>query len=244
MTRENRNRTIAVAVTVTVHVVAVVLLIVMALTTPLPLPGEAGVEVNLGMYNQGMGAEQQPKPKKVAEAPKPQPQQVKEETVTQNTEETPAIEELKPKKEEPKVNQRALFKPVKNQQEPTSEGNTQTPGDQGQPDGNKDVNSYEGQGGSGGGISYSLGGRGHKELYTPKKENNLEETGIVVVNIWVDRKGIVQNTQIGKGTNITNSRLRNIALNAAQKSRFNENENAPELQMGTITYIFEYEKAQ
>ncbi|MBO4574613.1 MAG: TonB family protein [Bacteroidales bacterium] len=237
MTRENRNRTIAIAVTVTVHVVAVVLLIVMALTTPLPLPGEAGVEVNLGMYNQGMGAEQQPKPKKVAEAPKPQPQQVKEETVTQNTEETPAIEEPKPKKEEPKVNQRALFKPVKNQQEPTSEGNTQTPGDQGQPDGNKDVNSYEGQGGSGGGPSYSLGGRGVKHLTSPDKKD-VEEEGIVVVDIWVDREGRVKRAQVGKGTNIANTRMQQTAVNAALSSVFAPDPKAAELQRGTITYNF------
>ena len=236
MTRANRNKTIAIAVTVTVHVIAVVLLIVMALTTPLPLPGEAGVEVNLGMYNQGMGVQQQPKPKKVVETPAPKTEPVKEQTVTQDNEEAPAIEPPKPKKEEPKVNQRALFKPAKTQEEPSSEGKTQTPGDQGNPNGGKDINNYEGQGGSGGGPSYDLGGRGAKHLSRPSSDFN--EEGTIVVDIWVDRDGRVQRAQIGKGTNIANTRMQQTAMNAALSSVFAADKNAAELQKGTITYNF------
>jgi len=244
MTKDNKNKVISIAVTVVVHVVVVVLLLVMALTTPLPLPGEAGVEVNLGMYNEGMGVQQQPKPKKVVETPKPQPEPVKEQTVTQDTEEAPALEAPKPKKkEEPKVNERALFKPVKTEEQPSSEGNTQTPGDQGNPNGSTDVNNYEGQGGADGGISYSLGGRGHKILSKPKKED-VEEIGVIVVDIWVDRDGIVQRTQIVKGTTISNPRMRTIAENAAKNSVFNPDKNAAELQKGTITYTFTFEKEQ
>ncbi len=239
MTKDNKNKVISIAVTVVVHVVVVVLLLVMALTTPLPLPGEAGVEVNLGMYNEGMGVQQQPKPKKVVETPKQQPEPVKEQTVTQDTEEAPALEAPKPKKkEEPKVNERALFKPVKTEEQPSSEGNTQTPGDQGNPNGSTDVNNYEGQG-----ISYSLGGRGHKILSKPKKED-VEEIGVIVVDIWVDRNGIVQRTQIVKGTTISNPRMRTIAENAAKNSVFNPDKNAAELQKGTITYTFTFEKEQ
>lgn len=236
MTRENKNKTIAIAVTVAVHAVVVVLLIYMALTTPLPLPGEAGVEVNLGMYNQGMGIQQQPKPTKVVNVPKPQPQQVKEETVTQDTEEAPSLDTAKPKKEEPKVNERALYKPVKNQEQASSEGNTDTPGDQGNPNGGKDIANYEGQGGAGGGPSYDLGGRGAKSL--PRPSNNFTEEGTIVVDIWVDRDGRVQNAKIGKGTNITNSTMRQTAINAALSSVFTPDKNAAELQKGTITYKF------
>ena len=236
MTRQNRNKAIAVAVTVVVHALVVVLLVIMALTTPLPLPGEAGVEVNLGMYNEGMGVQQQPKPVNVTEAPKPQPRQPEEETVTQDTEEAPAIEAPKPQKEEPKVNERALFKPTKPEVQPSSEGDTDTPGDQGNPNGGRDISSYEGQGGSGGGPSYDLGGRNAKSL--PRPSTDFNEEGTIVVDIWVDRDGRVQRTQVGKGTNISNTRMRETALNAARQSVFAPDKDAAELQKGTITYKF------
>ncbi len=242
MTRQNRNKAIALGVTVAVHVVVVVLLIIMALTTPLPLPGEAGVEVNLGMYNEGMGFNQQPKPTETVQPAAPQPE-TKDETVTQDMEEAPAIEPPKPKKEEPKVDERALYKPAKQQESTSSEGITNTPGDQGSPHGGQDINNYEGQGGADGGISYSLGGRGHKILSKPKKED-VEEIGVIVVDIWVDRNGIVQRTQIVKGTTISNPRMRTIAENAAKNSVFNPDKNAAELQKGTITYTFTFEKEQ
>ena len=236
MTRENKNRAIAIGVTVAVHAAVVAILFILALTTPLPLPGEAGVEVNLGMYNEGMGMQQQPKPTKVVEAPKPQPKQVTEETVTQDTEDAPAIEEPKPK-EEPKVNERALFKPTnKPVEQPSSEGNTETPGDQGNPNGGQDIANYDGQGGAGGGPSYDLGGRGVKSL--PRPSEDFNEEGKIVVDIWVDRDGRVQNAQIGKGTDIANSKMRQMAINAAKSSVFAPDKDAAELQKGTITYKF------
>ena len=238
MTRDNKNRTIAIAVTVAVHALVVILLVIMALHGPWPLPGEAGVEVNLGMYNEGMDNQQQPKPKEVVSVPKPQPQQVKEETVTQNTEEAPALEEPKPKKEEPKVNERALFKPTnKPEEQPSSEGITGNPGDQGNPNGGQNIPNYEGQGGAGGGPSFDLGGRGAKSLPHPSKDGVTEE-GTIVVDIWVDRDGRVQNAKIGKGTTITNTRMRQEAINAAKTSVFAPDKDAAELQKGTITYYY------
>lgn len=236
MKRENKNKTIAIGITVAVHAAVIAVLFILALTTPLPLPGEAGVEVNLGMYNEGMGVQQQPKATKVVEAPKPKPEQVKEETVTQDTEEAPAIEEPKPK-EEPKVNERALFKPVNQPvEQQSSEGNTETPGDQGNPNGGQNIANYEGQGGAGGGPSYDLGGRNAKSLQRPSSDFN--EEGTIVVDIWVDRDGRVQRAEVGKGTNISNARMRETAKQAALQSVFAPDKNAVELQRGTITYKF------
>ena len=236
MKRENKNKTIAIGITVAVHAAVIAVLFILALTTPLPLPGEAGVEVNLGMYNEGMGVQQQPKPTKVVEAPKLKPEQVKEETVTQDTEEAPAIEEPKPK-EEPKVNERALFKPVNQPMEQqSSEGNTETPGDQGNPNGGQNISNYEGQGGAGGGPSYDLGGRNAKSL--PRPSSDFNEEGTIVVDIWVDRDGRVQRAEVGKGTNISNARMRETAKQAALQSVFAPDKNAVELQRGTITYKF------
>jgi len=236
MKRENKNKTIAIGITVAVHAAVIAVLFILALTTPLPLPGEAGVEVNLGMYNEGMGVQQQPKPTKVVEAPKPKPEQVKEETVTQDTEEAPAIEEPKPK-EELKVNERALFKPVNQPvEQQSSEGNTETPGDQGNPNGGQNIANYEGQGGAGGGPSYDLGGRNAKSL--PRPSSDFNEEGTIVVDIWVDRDGRVQRAEVGKGTNISNARMRETAKQAALQSVFAPDKNAVELQRGTITYKF------
>ena len=185
-----------------------------------------------------MGSQQQPKPKEVVSMPNPQPQQVKEETVTQNTEEAPALEEPKPKKEEPKVNERALFKPTnKPEEQPSSEGITGNPGDQGNPNGGQNVPNYEGQGGAGGGPSFDLGGRGAKSLPHPSKDGVTEE-GTIVIDIWVDRDGRVQNAKIGKGTTITNTRMRQEAVNAAKSSVFAPDKDAAELQKGTITYYY------
>ena len=238
MTRENKNRTIAIAVTVGVHALVVVLLVIMALHGPWPIPGEAGVEVDLGLYNEGAGNQQKPKPTQVAELPKPQPQQVKDETVTQDTEETPAIEEpKKPKKEEPKVNERALYKPVnKPEEQPSSEGITGNPGDQGNPNGSQNIANYEGQGGAGGGPSFDLGGRNAKSL--PRPSTDFNEEGTIVVDIWVDREGHVRKAQIGKGTTITTARMRQEAVNKALSSVFSPDKDAAELQIGTITYTY------
>lgn len=236
MKRENKNKTIAIGITVAVHAAVIAVLFILALTTPLPLPGEAGVEVNLGMYNEGMGVQQQPKPTKVVEAPKPKPEQVKEETVTQDTEEAPAIEEPKPK-EEPKVNERALFKPVNQPvEQQSSEGNTETPSDQGNPNGGQNIANYEGQGGAGGCPSYDLGGRNAKSL--PRPSSDFNEEGTIVVDIWVDHDGRVQRAEVGKGTNISNARMRETAKQAALQSVFAPDKNAVELQRGTITYKF------
>lgn len=238
MTREKRNKATALGVTILVHALVVVLLVLMAFTTPLPLPGEAGVEVNLGMYNQGMGNVQPTKPAKVEETPPPAPKQtMKDDVVRQDTEETPAIEEPKKvEKPQPTVNQRALFKPKKTDETPKSEGTTGQPGDQGSPNGTPDSGNYDGQGGSGGGTSYSLGGRGAKHL--PSPDRNFNEEGRVVVDIWVDRNGNVKRAEIGKGTNTTDNAMRQMARNAALAAKFSSDPNAAELQKGTITYNF------
>ena len=188
--------------------------------------------------------------------PKPvvQPQPVEEKTVTQDMEETPSIEKPTPEKtaekpveeqEEqekpvekptPEVNQRALFKAPTSDQPSSSEGITGNEGDQGTPEGLENIQKYEGQGGSGGGPSFSLGNRGAKHLPTPHID--FREEGVVVVDIIVDKKGIVKNVSIGKGTTTTNATLRETALKAALNAVFTEDPNAPDEQKGTITYTF------
>ena len=263
MSNEKKNRTIAAIGTLLVHALVLLVLFLMAFRTPLPLPGEEGVEVDLGLYNQGMGLVQPDMPAIPEPATPPTPKeeqtdQTKEEIVTQDTDETPTIakpKEEKPKKqpevqpkEQPKVpekieetpqhtvNQKALFKGPNKAQDGGSEGITGQPGDQGNPNGMKDVKKYDGQGGQGNGPGYSLGGRGAKSLQRPSTD--FPEEGHVVVAIWVDRDGNVVRAEIAKGTDVTNKEMHNMALEAARRSKFSPDPTAPEEQKGTITYIF------
>ena len=245
--KEKKDKGIAIAGTILVHALAVLVLFLMAFKTPLPLPGEEGVEVDLGMMDQGMGNLQPEKPAiPVADQPQQQPEQTKEEIVTQNDEEAPALEKpknTKPKQEKPveepkpTVNQRALFKGNNNPQAGGSEGITGQPGDQGNPNGLAGIKQYEGQGGKGNGTGYDLGGRGAKSLHRPS--DDFSEEGIVVVDIWVNRAGKVTRAEVArKGTTLINNDMRQKAIQAALRSTFASDPNAPEEQHGTITYTF------
>jgi len=60
-----------------------------------------------------------------------------------------------------------------------------------------------------------------------------------VVTIKVDRQGNVTSAVPGaKGTNVSDETLWNLAKNAALRSKFIADPNAPEFQVGTITYNF------
>lgn len=248
MSKEKKDRTIAAVSTVLVHALVLLVLFLMAFRTPLPLPGEEGVEVDLGLYNQGMGQVQPDKPAvpKQLQPYEPREEELsksKDEVVTQDDEETPAIEKKKEPKEEepvaepqPTVNPKALFKGTDKSQEGGSEGITGQPGDQGNPNGLAGVKKYDGQGGQGNGPGYDLGGRGATVLQRPS--NEFPEEGHIVVEIWVDRQGNVVRTNIAKGTDITDSRMRDMAVEAAMRSKFIADPTAPEEQKGTITYTF------
>ena len=261
MSEEKKNKVIAIAGTALFHAVLLLVFILLALRTPLPLPGEEGVEVNLGYTDAGMGRVQQPVPQPAAApAPRPQPTPQREELATQTTEESVAIpaqkEEKKepkpepvkpepkpepepePEPETPKVDPRALYQGRTQQTETgQSEGTTNQPGDQGRQDGSQDSPSYEGTGGAGEGISFSLSGRSATHL--PKPEYLPREQGRVVVTIWVDKNGTVVRASAGaRGTTTADPQLRRAAEEAAHRARFSQNPNAPDEQTGTITYTF------
>ena len=246
--KEKKSRGIAIVGTIVVHALVVLVLFLMAFRTPLPLPGEEGVEVDLGMMDQGMGNIQ---PEKSAIPMATQPQQVQSKTeediVTQNDEEAPAIEKpknIKPKQEtkpveepKPTVNQKALFKGSNNPQAGGSEGITGQPGDQGKPNGLAGIKKYDGNGGKGNGTGYDLGGRGAKSLHRP--DDDFNEEGRIVVDIWVNRAGQVVRAEVAtKGTDIIDNAMRQKAIQAARRSTFASDPNAPEEQHGTITYTF------
>ena len=122
-----------------------------------------------------------------------------------------------------------------------SQGATFPGGNQGVPTGDPDAGTYgpggSGSGEQGSGVSYSLTGRSINSLAKPNYPGNDE--GLVVVKITVDRYGKVTAAEAGvRGTTIGDQSYWNEARQAALKTKFNTNEDAPAYQQGTISYRF------
>lgn len=119
----------------------------------------------------------------------------------------------------------------------TSQGATYGGGNQGSSEGAANATKYGPGNSSGNGPSYSLDGRSGVSL--PKPVYTENEDGIVVVQITVDKNGIVTKAEPGvKGSNTANPRLIAAARKAALLARFNADPNAAAFQVGTITYRF------
>jgi len=91
--------------------------------------------------------------------------------------------------------------------------------------------------GSGVAGSFSLGNRSISGGGLPTPGDKGQDVGKIVINITVDPKGKVIAAEIGRGTNITDSSMRNSALEAAKRAQFNTIQR-PDNQTGTITYIY------
>ena len=73
----------------------------------------------------------------------------------------------------------------------------------------------------------------------PRPSYNVQESGKVVVQIWVDNYGQVQKAVPGvEGTTVSDKTLWQAARKAALGAHFNMSADAPAMQEGTITYIF------
>ncbi len=149
-----------------------------------------------------------------------------------------------------KLNPNALFPPKKGN---GNNGITGEPGDQGNPNGEPGSSLYTGNGkgsgggtgggagtgigaGQGSGISFSLDGR--DILYLQKPEYNYQTEGKVVVEITVDKNGIVTKAVPGvKGSTTLDDNLLHAAQKAALQSKFNTKPDAT-IQKGTISYHF------
>lgn len=123
------------------------------------------------------------------------------------------------------------------------EGNTQGEGDQGDPSG--DPNSVNRQGDDGGGAgqgNYRLGGR--QALQKPTPDYPCDESGRVVVKIYVNRQGQVVRSSPGEripggaGSTTASSCLYEQARRAANKTSWQPDPEAPETQIGYIIYNF------
>ena len=259
-------------ITSIVMVILLLLMFVFGLTYLDP-PLENGIAVNFGTSNVGSGNKQptQPvasAPKKTTSQPKPTPTEpeVKEEVITQETEDAPVIEE-KPKKvvqpqveevvekpkEEPKEEappdpkpdksttsalDALINGPKKDGQAQAGEGNDNEAGDKGDPNGNPNATDYYGQGvGLDGDGNYRLGGR--RPLKKPKNPPDCNERGVVAVSIEVDRTGKVIKAVPGvRGTTNNTKCLLDKAKENALATRFNADTKAPSKQIGKIFYKF------
>lgn len=103
----------------------------------------------------------------------------------------------------------------------------------GQPSGNTNKGNADGT------PNAHLEGRYVDKAGLKKPAYSSQESGKVVVKIWVDQYGKVQKAVAGAdGTTVTDKALWTAARKAALETGFNMSANAPALQEGTITYIF------
>jgi hypothetical protein len=258
--------------TILLHALAIVLLLVLHLNRPVA-QAESGVPVMLGnMGNLDTDYEftevnSMPAPAPAA-VPVPQAPQA-EPAITQNLEETVAIEDgekekpvkpadtpKQPTPEEIRAEQerqaaeqaqnlmanafgRSSSMQASNQPETNSEVNGST----GLPNGNDEVNP-SGIGGSGGGPVPNLDGRSVIGPIPAPSNLNLPEEAMVVVSIWVDANGNVTRTAINKRTKTTNADLRQRSIDAAKQTKFNKITVDPSVEdaTGTITYFYRFKQ--
>jgi hypothetical protein len=142
-----------------------------------------------------------------------------------------------PRKEEPALDPRATFPGMAKKDtsitspHSASEGSTEYK--PGQPTGNVNKGDSEGK------PNAHLEGRTVDKAGLKKPVYASQESGKVVVKIWVDQYGKVQKAVPGiEGTTVTDKALWTAAKNAAMETGFNMSASAPALQEGTITYIF------
>ena len=109
-------------------------------------------------------------------------------------------------------------------------------GNQGSPFGNSDSGPNEGVGGFG---SFSLSGRTLREGGLQRPDYSAQEEGKIVIDIIVDNYGNVISAAIGRGTSIDDISMRNSAIQAARRAKFNRIQSTNN-QNGTITYIYKF----
>lgn len=132
-----------------------------------------------------------------------------------------------------KENDEALFPGVKSDKNKESKGNDALF------NGNKvthkdddTLNKYNSE------IAHSLEGRSLEKV--PEMKNDSHESGKVVLNFKVDKKGNIKYVEYTlKGSTTQKLHLIQWAKQAARKAKFNKTHNAPEEQWGKMTFSFE-----
>ncbi|GAB4298795.1 MAG: hypothetical protein Kow0068_22580 [Marinilabiliales bacterium] len=250
MEKEKKNIIRGIIGTALFHIILLVIFLLVGFTpAPVEFPDDiGGILIDFGDADNGIGNVE---PENTQNTANPvtanQNNDNQEEFITQDFQETATVEqhnntsqntnqntteENTEDDEQPELNPDALFHGNNNV---SSEGNTNSNGNMGNPDG-ANTNNYKGGTGSGG-ISYKLDGRSPVGEFPKPEYPSGNVSGKVVVNIKVDKHGKVISVSVGKGTTATDERLITNAKKAAWKVRFNEDFSTIE-QVGTITYNF------
>lgn len=239
--KETQRKLIGIGVSIAVHGLAIALLLILGLRYPDPPPPELGVEMDLGEFSDiGADIEHAAEGGEDVSLGETIPDEEVGE-VTQDAEDVPLVskktenKQKKPKQEpvakpkenkEPEINQNALFR-----------GGRVKKGSGGDAGEGKGDGKGSGGDGAGSGTSFSLAGRGAKSLGKPSSTS--KETGSVVVEIRVNQDGdVVSAKAVLRGTTLLDTNIWRLCEQAARKSKFTANPDAPEVQKGKITYIF------
>ena len=144
------------------------------------------------------------------------------------------IKDPEPKKE---INKRALFRTADNKtQKDTLAAQTAREVSDALKAGHAQGNTRTGE--TSGEPNAKLAGRSVNGTL-PRPSYNVQKSGKVVVAIWVDNYGQVQKAVAGvDGTTVSDKTLWQAARKAALGAHFNMSADAPAMQEGTITYIF------
>lgn len=268
---DTKHKKKSMTITVILHVIILLLLLFFGFTYLDP-PPENGIAVNFGTTDYGKGNIQPTQPIKTApkqSSPEPVPQvktEVKEEVITQDSEDAPVIQKEEKKQEVIETPNETPKKEVVKKPDPTpdkstkdalssfingpkndgdakgGEGDDNKAGDKGDPNGDPNASSYYGTGkGLDGDGNYLLGGR--KPLTKPRNPQECNEAGKVVVSIEVDRNGNVLKAVPGvRGTTNNTKCLLDKAKENALKTKFNSDTKAPTKQIGKIIYNFSLSK--
>jgi TonB family protein len=245
MTQEKKY---GIAGTVLINTALVFVLLFTYLTLSKPAPTEGGILINFGdvesaegLYEPALNTQQ------ATTVPENDAQTVKSEEglLTQDHEEAPAIKNpvitKKTETKKPVVNSKALYKSSgqSTTESGSSEGIYKGSGNMGDPSGSTESDNYA-KGLGGDGIAFNLNGR--NPIYLQKPEFKILKEGAVVVEITVDKTGKVISATPGvKGSTVVDNTLYAAARKAALESKFDLKDNAPDRQMGTITYHFKLE---
>jgi outer membrane biosynthesis protein TonB len=150
-----------------------------------------------------------------------------------------AQEEAERKRLEEEAAEKARYAEAKKQYgkifDGKGKGNTNTPGNQGDPLGDPNANALEGISTGTGNVGGGLKGRG--VLYVPKIEDKSQESGTVVVKVCVDKNGDVTRADYTqKGSTTTDAHLIDIAKKSTRKYKFTPG--TSDEQCGTISVKF------
>lgn len=255
LVQEDKNKLISGGITALFLALIIIVCLAFGYDPPDPPIPEEGVEVNLGNSDFGEGDASVPEASEASSAPRPAA--ATEQVSTQRTvsttpintstkpstakhdNPTPTTTKPEPPKE-PEINTKALFNGNKskksNNEQSGSQGNTYSSGNQGKEGGDANSNRYDGAPGKGG-AQFSLNGRSAKAL--PAPNSSTQKQGKIVVKIYVDRAGnVVKVDAPEKGSTLSDAGLVQQSKAAAMKAKFSPNEDALEIQTGTITYVY------